>query len=237
MGRPAGAGGDTRRRILDAALDLFSEHGYHATSMRDLARAVGVRESALYHYFPSKERLVEAVVQEVNRESREEAAEQLQMLKDVSLTQLLEGIAEQSLLRLRDPRMRRLLRMARSFGTQELMGLRIWPTLMQMRQQTIARWNLLIDALKADGRIRRDTIPDVFWYQLSAPLFFVSGSFFEHLAMPPAELKRFVRGHVAALVRAFGTEHAEQTAAAAVPPAKLNERSIGLRRRRPGGRR
>jgi AcrR family transcriptional regulator len=216
------------------------EHGYHATSMRDLARAVGVRESALYHYFPSKERLVEAVVKEVNTESRETAAEQLGMLKDVSLTQLLEGLAEQSLMRLREPRMRRLMRMARSFGSQELMGLSIWPTLMEMRQQTTAKWNLLIDALKAQGRIRRDTIPDVFWHQLSAPLLVVSGSFFEHLAMPPAELKRFVRAHVAALVRAFGTEHAATAGAphaGSAAPTKMNERSISSRRRRPGGRR
>lgn len=55
---------DTRRDILAAALDLFSQGGFAGTSMRTLARSVGVRESALYHHFPSKAALFEALVLE-----------------------------------------------------------------------------------------------------------------------------------------------------------------------------
>ena len=52
MARPRNADGQrTRKAILDAALDLFSEKGYFGTSLRDVATAVGVRESALYNYF------------------------------------------------------------------------------------------------------------------------------------------------------------------------------------------
>ncbi len=56
---------DTRRLILDAALDLFSEGGFAGTSMRGIARAVGVRESALYHHFPSKAAIFEALLREM----------------------------------------------------------------------------------------------------------------------------------------------------------------------------
>lgn len=56
---------DTRRLILDAALDLFSTHGYYATSMRQIARAVGVRESALYHHFASKDAILSAMLDTV----------------------------------------------------------------------------------------------------------------------------------------------------------------------------
>jgi AcrR family transcriptional regulator len=56
---------DTRRLILDVALDLFSEGGFAGTSMRQIARAVGVRESALYHHFPSKAAIFEALLQEM----------------------------------------------------------------------------------------------------------------------------------------------------------------------------
>jgi AcrR family transcriptional regulator len=56
---------DTRRLILEAALDLFSEGGFAGTSMRQIARAVGVRESALYHHFPSKAAIFEALLQEM----------------------------------------------------------------------------------------------------------------------------------------------------------------------------
>lgn len=56
MARPKKAAQrDTRQAILDAALDLFAERGYFGTSMRQIARAVGVRESALYHHFESKQ--------------------------------------------------------------------------------------------------------------------------------------------------------------------------------------
>ncbi len=63
MARPRNADGQrTRQAILDAALDLFSEKGYFGTSLRDVAGAVGVRESALYNYFAGKDALFEALL-------------------------------------------------------------------------------------------------------------------------------------------------------------------------------
>ncbi len=63
MGRPLRTEGrQTRQAILDAALKLFAENGYYGTSLRDIATAVGVRESALYHYFPGKEARFEALI-------------------------------------------------------------------------------------------------------------------------------------------------------------------------------
>jgi AcrR family transcriptional regulator len=51
----------TRERILQVALDLFSERGYEATSLREIAESVGVTKAALYYYFPSKEALIRAL--------------------------------------------------------------------------------------------------------------------------------------------------------------------------------
>ncbi len=48
---------DTRRRILEAAADFFARHGYHATSMRQVARRARVVPAAIYNHFDSKERL------------------------------------------------------------------------------------------------------------------------------------------------------------------------------------
>jgi len=65
MGRPPQSENrDTRQALVDTGLEVFAEKGYFGTSLRDIARAVGVRESALYHYFPSKEALFEAVLVE-----------------------------------------------------------------------------------------------------------------------------------------------------------------------------
>ena len=63
MGRPLHADGErTRQAILDAALRFFAKKGYFGTSLRDIATAVGVRESALYNYFRGKEALFEALI-------------------------------------------------------------------------------------------------------------------------------------------------------------------------------
>lgn len=67
MARPRNADGQrTRQSILDAALALFADKGYFGTTLRDVAGAVGVRESALYNYFPSKEALFEALLDDAS---------------------------------------------------------------------------------------------------------------------------------------------------------------------------
>lgn len=52
----------TRRAILDAAIDRFGRDGYRATSVADIARAAGVGGTAAYAYFPNKEALFLAAV-------------------------------------------------------------------------------------------------------------------------------------------------------------------------------
>lgn len=44
--------------IISKAAELFSSKGYHATSMLDIADAVGLNKATLYHYFPSKEAIL-----------------------------------------------------------------------------------------------------------------------------------------------------------------------------------
>ena len=57
-------GSATRRRILEISLSLMSQRGVDGTSMRDLASACDLNVASLYHYFPSKRELLEAVLVE-----------------------------------------------------------------------------------------------------------------------------------------------------------------------------
>jgi len=57
-----------RGEILHAALRAFRERGFHATTLDDIAEHVGVRKTALYHYFPDKQ----AILHECHRESLSE---------------------------------------------------------------------------------------------------------------------------------------------------------------------
>lgn len=64
----ASKGARTRTHILDTALLLFREHGFEATSMRAIAQAAGVSVGNAYHYFESKEHLVQAFYERVHAE-------------------------------------------------------------------------------------------------------------------------------------------------------------------------
>jgi AcrR family transcriptional regulator len=52
---------DTRGRILDAALELFSEHGFDGTTLQQIADRLGVTKAALYYHFRSKDDLLDAL--------------------------------------------------------------------------------------------------------------------------------------------------------------------------------
>jgi TetR/AcrR family transcriptional regulator, fatty acid metabolism regulator protein len=55
---------DKRRLLLDAAIRVFAEKGYHACRVGDIAKAADVSYGLLYHYFPSKEAVLETIFRE-----------------------------------------------------------------------------------------------------------------------------------------------------------------------------
>ncbi len=54
---------DTKQRILDKALELFSTRGYDAVSMGEIAAAVGIKAPSLYNHFPGKQAIFDAIVE------------------------------------------------------------------------------------------------------------------------------------------------------------------------------
>ncbi len=60
-----------RECILDAAVQLFSEYGYHAAPLRDIARIAGIQAASIYHHYPNKQALLveimETHMQRLNR--------------------------------------------------------------------------------------------------------------------------------------------------------------------------
>jgi AcrR family transcriptional regulator len=116
MARPPNADGQrTRQAILDAALALFSEKGYFGTSLRDVASAVGVRESALYNYFPGKEALFEALLAAESALKSEQLSALLES-DEADGRELLERLADFVLNRFMQPRQQQLFRILMSDG-------------------------------------------------------------------------------------------------------------------------
>jgi AcrR family transcriptional regulator len=56
--------GDTRARIQQVAVELFTEHGYEGTSLREIAERLDVTKAALYHHFRSKEDIIRSLVED-----------------------------------------------------------------------------------------------------------------------------------------------------------------------------
>ena len=58
---------NTREEILEIALEMFSVNGYEATSISQIADAVGIRKASLYSHFGSKQDILDNVVEDVLR--------------------------------------------------------------------------------------------------------------------------------------------------------------------------
>ena len=169
MARPPNADGQrTRQAILDAALALFAEKGYFGTSLRDVAHAVGVRESALYNYFPGKEALFEALL------AAESAVkvERLAAILDAPLTDgraVLDELAVFLLDRFVVPRQQQLFRILMSDGLRLARDGRI--NLLERMQSSRPRLEEVMQRL-VDAGILRALDPELLVMQFLGPLLF-----------------------------------------------------------------
>ena len=59
-------GEETKKTIVKKALELFSERGYDAVSVGDIAKAVGIKAPSLYNHFESKQAIFKAIVEETS---------------------------------------------------------------------------------------------------------------------------------------------------------------------------
>lgn len=53
----------TREKILEEALTLFSQKGYNGVSVREIAGAIGIKESSLYNHFANKQEIFDQTVE------------------------------------------------------------------------------------------------------------------------------------------------------------------------------
>lgn len=79
----------TRHHLLDVATDLFAERGYEGTSTEAVLERAGVSRGSLYHHFPGKEALFEAVVASVHTRVGEATLAEAEALGDADVHTLL----------------------------------------------------------------------------------------------------------------------------------------------------
>jgi AcrR family transcriptional regulator len=162
---------NTRERILDAALERFAAQGYAAASLRQIAQAVGIKESAIYAHFESKEAVFRTLCE--------------QMITPAALIQEMMG-SDLAVVARRDPEAvvrqfaQRIIELwntprARLFftvmmregklGSDPLSAL-----LLPGVEQIEAQFGILIHQWMEQGRLRNDFPADHLVWELLAPL-------------------------------------------------------------------
>ncbi|MDE3202014.1 MAG: TetR/AcrR family transcriptional regulator [Acidobacteriota bacterium] len=76
-------GTETRQQIFEAALELFREQGFDATTMQQVAERAEVAKGAAYYYFPSKESIIQAYYERVQARQEEMCAPVFAEKKDL----------------------------------------------------------------------------------------------------------------------------------------------------------
>ncbi len=168
MARPKNADGQrTRQAILEAALELFADKGYFGTSLRDVAAAVGVRESALYNYFKSKEALFDALILAHEETKTQRLAS---LAGDAPIGDgkaLLERIAIGSLESFLDPREQMYFRLLMSDGIRLARSGRF--NLQERLGSGPERMQALMGRLIREGWLRKGD-PQLLWMTFIGPL-------------------------------------------------------------------
>jgi AcrR family transcriptional regulator len=168
MARPRNSDGQrTRQAILDAALDLFAQKGFFGTSLRDVATAVGVRESALYNYFPSKDALFEALLV-ADQHSKVERLTSLAEERITDVRVFLEQLVLEALQSFTEPRQQQLFRIMMSDGIRLARDGRI--NLFERLGDRRDRMEFIMRRLIREGWLRAAD-PQVLAMSFAAPLF------------------------------------------------------------------
>jgi TetR/AcrR family transcriptional regulator, repressor for uid operon len=89
-----------RQQILEAAVACFMRKGFHATRTAEICAEAGMSPGNLFHYFPTKEAIIAAIVEE---DQRETAGRFAAAARARNLYQALRGIVEESIALLADP--------------------------------------------------------------------------------------------------------------------------------------
>lgn len=162
---------NTKQLILSTALDLFSQHGYNGASIRQIARVVGIRESAIYNHYKSKEEIFLAILAEFKSRTFSEKILSDDLLDDLSNPEkFLRNFAERLITFWNTPQERKFIRLLlmeqfTRIGNKELSTTDYLSELRKMCR--------LIFGEMIKTKIVRQFDPEILAEQFIAPLFLI----------------------------------------------------------------
>ena len=159
----------TKDRILEEALSLFLEKGYHGASMRLLARRVGIRGSSLYNHYQNKEGIYSALLEKAGPQLLGMQIDQiLQQDRDQAPSEIIYAIVDQLTENwFQEQESRLFLLMIRESPHY---GLNVRTHVGQMIQTALQPLTDYIENLQIQGIIKSDFPADFLSWQLLAPL-------------------------------------------------------------------
>ena len=116
----------TRQRILDAAMDLFSEVGYAAAGLGEIIERAGMTKGALYHHFDSKEALATAIIEQGDNLTRD-AFGQVCQSSSPALEILIHGVFVVTDLLVSDKTARTAEQLTRALAEFNNAASHVWP--------------------------------------------------------------------------------------------------------------
>jgi AcrR family transcriptional regulator len=88
----------TKQKILEAAIDLFSQNGFSAVSIREITKYVGIKESALYNHYKTKDEMLETIYMIFRNEQKQRSLPPVAMLDKIMETVTPEAFLMQGFL-------------------------------------------------------------------------------------------------------------------------------------------
>lgn len=201
---------NTREKILLEALRLFSQRGYDAVSVEQIAQAVGIRAPSLYKHYKGKQDIFDAILAEtaqryaafadgisVHTGSPQEDAQTFVLLTADALAEKMRALVAYSLHDEFVSQLRRMLTIEQ-FRSPELSALYSQRYVQQLLDYHTALFARLMDA----GFLRREE-PALLAMLYDAPVFTALGECDRHPEREE-ELTRQLEAHVRLFVRTFG---------------------------------
>ena len=112
---------DTKEKILEKALELFSAQGYDSVSVGEIAKAVGIGPPSLYNHYPSKQAIFDAIVESTAAQYEadtgkidihvQDAARDISVFSEITAEGLFEKVRQIFEYSLHDPKISRFRRM------------------------------------------------------------------------------------------------------------------------------
>ena len=147
---------NTKEKIFDVSIDLFSQHGYDGVSIRQIAKEVGIKESSIYNHYQSKESILESILSYYINEMIKEEAPIMQSRENLEMDfdQFYKEGSDRFISKLSEEKMMKITRIflvesyhnekIKNFVKEAIIG------------YAIKGWEELFDLMKEKNFIRKD---------------------------------------------------------------------------------